>query len=251
MYKIHKIRLQRILSMIGAVTMLLIINACQSDNKQSNKNDLFSNDGTTFAGNNPFANSTEAATANIPGGAHFVCLNNCEGSGSNEAGICPICGEGLVHNDAFHAGENQNNTTITQNFDDNTSNTFTLPNNTSASQSTNGAFHYTCSDNCGSGSDSAGNCPNCGAPLVHNDAYHQQPANNTAATATQMTAPTNQNVKYPSIFNTPNAPSASVPNQVGNGFHYICSAGCGGGGEAPGSCPNCGNPLTHNDSYHL
>ncbi len=90
--------------------------------------------------------------------------------------------------------------------------------------------HYICPNNCaGSGGDVQGTCPVCGAAYVHNAAYHNQ---------------------QPSA--TPNAGSPQpAPAQNASGeYHYICSAGCGGGAATQGTCPSCGAALVHNQAYH-
>lgn len=90
--------------------------------------------------------------------------------------------------------------------------------------------HYICPNNCeGSGGDTQGTCPVCGAAYVHNAAYHNQ---------------------QPSA--TPNAASPQpAPAQNASGeYHYICSAGCGGGAATQGTCPSCGAALVHNQAYH-
>lgn len=256
MYKIKKFNPRSVYLLSIIAGSLLLLGSCRDGSMQSgSSNNNSVTDVPAFAGNNPFANSTEAATINQPGGQHFMCVNNCEGSGSETAGTCPVCGEALVHNDAYHSNEQQE-FSVTQNTDDNVNNSFTLPNNPSASsQNNSGAQHYVCSDGCGGGSDSHGRCPDCGATLVHNDAYHAQQNSNPSPVTSQPQnqGQNNSQQKYPSIFNTPNAPSASTPGRSsgGNGFHYVCSAGCGGGAQSQGSCPSCGSALVHNDAYHM
>ncbi|SRR5690554_3235719 len=201
-----------------------------------------------------------AGTANA--GFHYVCANNCEGSGSSTGGTCPVCGEELVHNDAFHAGEQgaSNSPQIMGADDEFTSRinpigTTGNDGNAAGAVTGNAMFHYTCSAGCGGGGDSQGNCPSCGAELVHNAAFHNAGGGTASPGAVNQAAPTSTN-RYPSVFNTPGAvPPANRINTSGGGgggtgFHYICSAGCGGGAAAQGSCPSCGAALVHNDAFH-
>ena len=89
--------------------------------------------------------------------AHYICANNCEGSGGAAAGTCPVCGTAYVHNQAFHSQPGGANAA-----------TPPPPSATNAS----GVYHYTCSNGCEGGSGAQGNCSNCGNALVHNTAFH-------------------------------------------------------------------------------
>lgn len=188
---------------------------------------------------------------------HYVCANNCEGSGANAAGPCPVCGEELVHNAAFHSGEqggnNQNAPQIINDDGGSFSSKITPLGEESSSNSApavsgDASFHYICSAGCGGGGAAQGPCPSCGAAMEHNAAFHANQGA-TAAPGASGNQPSGQ--KYPSVFNTPGA-VRSAPAQGGSGgtTHYICSAGCGGGGNAQGTCPSCGAPLAHNDAFH-
>lgn len=107
--------------------------------------------------------------ANASGVQHYICPNNCEGSGSGSAGTCPVCGTAYTHNQAWH---NQAGNT--------TSPPITPPTTPGATEitppaATNaaGVYHYTCPSGCAGGAGSAGTCATCGATLAHNAAYHQ------------------------------------------------------------------------------
>jgi hypothetical protein len=110
---------------------------------------------------------------------HYICSNNCAGSGGDAAGNCPTCGNAYVHNDAYHnnggaqpvtqpaaqpAGTVTESSTSTINFSD--------PNSTEPAQNAAGVWHYTCGAGCEGGAGSAGNCSKCGGALAHNAAYH-------------------------------------------------------------------------------
>lgn len=187
---------------------------------------------------------------------HYICVNNCEGSGANAAGICPVCGEELVHNTSFHSGNEDNGSSAPQPVgpgDNSFSSKITPLGEESNSNSTptpvtgDASFHYICSAGCGGGGSAQGPCPSCGAALVHNAAFH---ANQGASATPGGSARQPSGQKYPSVFNTPGA-ATSAPAQNSSGtFHYLCSAGCGGGGNAQGACPSCGAPLAHNDAFH-
>ena len=86
---------------------------------------------------------------------HYICPNNCEGSGGPAAGNCPVCGTAYTHNQAYH---NQPANT-------------TQADPASATNAA-GVYHYICSNGCAGGSGSQGSCATCGSALVHNQAYH-------------------------------------------------------------------------------
>ena len=187
---------------------------------------------------------------------HYICANNCEGSSANAAGNCQVCGEELVHNTAFHSGGGSSGeNTINLNDDDNSFSSKITPlggeagSSPAPAQATGDAsYHYICSA-CGGGGNAQGACPNCGEALTHNAAFH----NNQGGTATPGASSTQPTTgpKFPSVFNSPGGVQAKpIQSSSGNGFHYICSAGCGGGGNAQGSCPSCGASLTHNAAFH-
>ncbi|OIQ39146.1 MAG: hypothetical protein BM563_04875 [Bacteroidetes bacterium MedPE-SWsnd-G1] len=96
-----------------------------------------------------------------------------------------------------------------------------------------GGPHYICPKNCvGGNGPAAGACPVCETQMTHNQGFHTTP-NTSPATPT-----------------TPNTPATtSGPNANGQ-WHYTCSNGCAGGGDAAGNCSNCGNALAHNAAYH-
>ncbi len=87
---------------------------------------------------------------------HYICPNNCEGSGGDAQGTCPVCGSEYIHNQAFH---NQGVTTQTQSVPE-------------PAQNAAGVWHYTCPNGDPGGAGSAVACTKCGATLVHNTAYH-------------------------------------------------------------------------------
>lgn len=97
---------------------------------------------------------------------HYICPNNCAGSGGPDAtGVCPTCGAQYVHNQAWHNQPGQQTTTTpgiqTQ--------TTTSP---EPAQNAAGVWHYICPSGHEGGAGSAVACAVCGATLVHNTAYH-------------------------------------------------------------------------------
>lgn len=120
------------------------------------------------------------APANQPAGSpaltsavkHYTCPNNCAGSGGDAQGNCPVCGSAYVHNQAYHDQQNAASPAVT-----------TTPGAPAApaapaaapapAQNAAGVYHYTCTKGCAGGAGAAGNCATCGAPLAHNQAYHQ------------------------------------------------------------------------------
>lgn len=67
--------------------LAIVIMACQSDKTPTNN-----------AAPLPNANAP-VATAAVQ---HYICPNNCAGSGGAQAGTCPVCGAEYMHNAAFH-----------------------------------------------------------------------------------------------------------------------------------------------------
>lgn len=105
-----------------------------------------------------------------------------------------------------------------------------------SSQNSGSVWHYTCSNGCAGGADSAVNCRNCGELLVHNQAYHTNTNTNI------------NNNQSPIPLLNPSAPQTGQ-NSAGV-WHYTCSKGCAGGSGSAGTCSNCGNTLAHNQAYH-
>lgn len=164
---------------------------------------------------------------------HYICPNGHVGSGAAEAGTCSNCGATLEHNAAFH------NTPPPADLTNQVNNV-----NPEAEPGTNpGVEHYICPNgHVGSGGPGAGTCANCGAELLHNDAFHNTPppadlvaqVNNTQLPQANTTAPTTE----------PSGTPAGVE-------HYICPNGhVGFGGPGEGSCSQCQAVLVHNDAFH-
>jgi hypothetical protein len=107
---------------------------------------------------------------------HYICLNNCKGSGSDVAGNCPVCGKPYTHNEDFH---NQANPGASR------SQVEEIRANTQAvnpaqqkpaepPQNAKGVWHFTCPKGCEGGAGAQGKCGKCGGDLAHNQAYHAQ-----------------------------------------------------------------------------
>jgi len=111
---------------------------------------------------------TSPSTALNTGVAHYICPNNCEGSGGDAAGTCPVCGTEYTHNQAFH------------NTPDAVGDGQTLPTGpppgapSNPAQNEAGVYHYTCPNGCAGGAGSAGTCSGCGGELAHNADYHNK-----------------------------------------------------------------------------
>lgn len=123
--------------------------------------------------------------------------------------------------------------------------------------------HYICSDRCEGGhSPNPGLCSNCGNPLAHNQAWHddqpqsQTQTQNNPGQTIQTSPPVNLQATQASQI--PPTSAQQPPEQVnipagpdGIVHHYICKDRCAGG-HSPnsGNCPNCGKRLAHNQAWH-
>ncbi len=103
---------------------------------------------------------------------HYVCKNKCENSGGNVAGICPVCKNPYIHNQAFHDKDFLKNGPLNVPEPSGTQNTNTNKTQTSPAQNAAGVYHYTCKNGCYGGSGTATTCKVCGEILAHNTAYH-------------------------------------------------------------------------------
>jgi hypothetical protein len=99
---------------------------------------------------------------------HYICANNCVGSGSPSAGDCPVCGTPYTHNQLFHSQNTDGASTIQD------ASAVPVPAlNTTPAQNANGEFHYTCPQgHAEGGKGAAGNCSVCSSVLEHNQAFH-------------------------------------------------------------------------------
>ena len=136
-------------------------------------------DGNTTSTDNasaPVNTTAPAAAPNAGGVKHYICPNNCTGSGGDVAGNCPVCGTEYTHNDAFHNQGSPTAPTIQAPQSPGMQQpTVTPPTPAAAEPAQNaaGVWHWVCGKGCAGGSGSAGNCSKCGGALTHNDAYHQ------------------------------------------------------------------------------
>ncbi|MFN7116279.1 MAG: hypothetical protein ACK4TA_05730 [Saprospiraceae bacterium] len=157
------------ITLLICVVALLFV-ACQSDKKPDQ----------TQQPNTPMPVQTAAVQ-------HFVCPNNCPGSGGPESGTCPSCGMQYRHNEAFHnqPGAATSNTQLApspiltnpqQVTPQQTPQVQTVqtPQTQEPAQNAAGVWHYICSKGCEGGSGTRGMCAKCGAGLDHNQAYHVQ-----------------------------------------------------------------------------
>ena len=113
----------------------------------------------------PTTPNPAAATAAAPSGvAHYICPNNCAGSGGDATGTCPTCGTTYIHNQAYHdQASPQISTQVPPT---------PTPQTTEPAQNAAGVWHYTCSKGCAGGAGTAIACASCGQMLAHNAAYH-------------------------------------------------------------------------------
>lgn len=100
----------------------------------------------------------DAANADKATIFHYICSNECEGSGSKIKGSCPVCGNPLLHNEDYH---NRPGTRQESDEDED-----------APAQNAFGTWHFTCSNGCEGGAGEPGDCLKCGASLQHNRNYH-------------------------------------------------------------------------------
>jgi len=160
---------------LSALTGLLIVSACGADNNSDVRKDARQSLGVQErqvpSSENPPSLPTQPpsnippATANASGLKHYICPNNCEGSGGDTQVNCPVCGTQYVHNAAYHNQPAQSATTTE------IQPAATTPPVTSGPNAS-GEWHYTCPSGCAGGADAQGTCASCGTALAHNQAYH-------------------------------------------------------------------------------
>jgi hypothetical protein len=177
----------------------LTFQSCSEDNSSGNDQTSISQEQSPFPGisSNNANDAAQQAPASVnigpstPGEIvkHYVCANNCANSGSDNPGVCSVCGSNLAHNEAYHSSDQEalrgslsgaQGTNIESNppaidFKNQINNSGAQPLNpqsNSSAQNSKGVWHYVCSAGCSGGAGSAGNCSKCGATLLHNDEYH-------------------------------------------------------------------------------
>ena len=156
---------------------VLCFASCSGGGDQSVRDDARSSlsvpENVTPPASTPALPSTTAA--NTSGVQHYICPNNCAGSGAGAAGTCPVCGTAYEHNQAYHSSPGQASTpatTITPGGNPALPGGITPPATIEPAQNAAGVYHYTCSKGCTGGAGSAVACSTCGDVLVHNAGYH-------------------------------------------------------------------------------
>jgi hypothetical protein len=115
-------------------------------------------------------------------------------------------------------------------------------------QNAEGVWHYTCTKGCAGGAGAATACATCGGTLVHNQVYHGKAA---PASSANPAGGLDQALGAPgATLASPSAGKNEPPQNAAGVWHYICEAGCAGGGGAAGNCAKCQKPLLHNKAYH-
>ena len=144
----------KIFSQLLTLVFIMVLSCC--GNKVDRPEPILNDDKVV---QDPIQSLSAITTAAV---YHYICTNNCAGSGSNVQGDCPVCGSGYVHNQAFHDQTNQ--------ISPSTNSVNPIP--SSSSQNASGTWHYTCPNGCTGGAGSAVACGTCGSILVHNQLYH-------------------------------------------------------------------------------
>ncbi len=113
------------------------------------------------------ANQARTQTPVVPAGSvgervmHYICPNGHLEGGSDAQGTCITCGATLAHNAAWHTQQQATNPQTP------------APAMQAPAQNAAGVWHYICPNGHAGGAGSATACPDCGATLIHNQAYHQ------------------------------------------------------------------------------
>ncbi|NBC24467.1 MAG: hypothetical protein GVX78_02505 [Bacteroidetes bacterium] len=137
------------------------------ENPSQQQSDPISNDGNISQDIN--------SNRNVGGDVqHYICPNDCDGSGGPAQGECPVCGTQYVHNAAYHDQGNQNQNQLNVEGGDQLKDLQQQQQQQrqNAPAKKNGEYHYICSAGCSGGAGSPGACSECGASLEHNTAYH-------------------------------------------------------------------------------
>ncbi len=164
----------RIFSVLMIFSTLSLFISCSDEGDTKSSTSTTTTTTTTTTPTTPSGNTGDQAGGGSPEKtAHYVCPDYCVGSGSDNAGNCPVCGKEYIHNDGFHAQENQQQPDVQITSPD-------APEKPSVDveelkkKGPEYIAHYTCPNYCkGSGSSDPGNCPTCGSEYLHNDAFHQ------------------------------------------------------------------------------
>ncbi len=171
-----------LLKLMSLLFIVALFAACSGNSEQ--KDESFD---SSYQPPAPSTNIGSSVMDNPEENSHYICVDRCKGSGSDQSGTCPICGKEYIHNDDFHKNEPAPQISLdpskpnSQTFDP--SNLPPPPTATQLSPQELDALkakgpeytaHYTCPSHCkGSGGDQPGSCPKCGTEYVHNDVYHQ------------------------------------------------------------------------------
>ena len=150
---------KRQMKLFATILILLVFAACgpsaqDREVRESARQSLL--DQNASLANSAPANQLPAAAAVNTSVSHYICPNNCEGSGGASEGTCPVCNSAYVHNQDYHTTPAAATPTTTP----------------EPPQNAAGVWHYTCSNGCEGGAGSAIACATCGATLVHNTLYH-------------------------------------------------------------------------------
>jgi len=160
-------------SILSILFILFVFGSCQKETDSASVRKARESLQSSIPSNPSFDQATPPSAlppitpaGSAPGGvSHYICPNNCEGSGGEAQGNCPVCGTAYAHNAAYHNQGTTPGTTPPP----------PAPNPEANAPATNaaGVYHYICSAGCAGGAGASGNCTSCGATLTHNAAYHQ------------------------------------------------------------------------------
>jgi hypothetical protein len=152
----------KILSIFLTVALFSLFLSCDNDSAIREKA------ARTLPQPSPQTNTNQMPVSGaLAGVQHYICPNNCQGSGGEAQGNCPVCGTAYLHNQAFHANDAQNQVTPPPTPTPNPATPTAEP-----AQNAAGVWHYTCAKGCAGGAGTATACSSCGGMLAHNAAYH-------------------------------------------------------------------------------
>lgn len=163
------------LNLLLLVFLSLAVISCNNDDTKSEEATATEGSPQITINGMDTPGQTGGAVASATGAVHhYICPNNCAGSGGPADGKCPVCGTQYKHNDAFHQTAQGADQPVE--IKPNPDQKVTLEGQQKTpepAQNAKGVWHYTCPKGCAGGAGTMTACAKCGTQLQHNTVYHQ------------------------------------------------------------------------------